>query len=293
MKKIGIVGLGRVGTLMAYLLAERDHEVKVVLSSASRENYAQVEHHHLPIGTLEEIAQETDLLLITTPDGVIPKIVEKLAKMENLPCTGVFHLSGSHSPAVLAPLREKGISVGSFHPLQSIARLQEGLKNLPGTSFTFSGDKVLIPWVTSFTESINCRLLIAPDDLNQILYHGGASIVSNFLVILTQMGIDCLTEAGFSPAQAQQALLPLMEGTLNNLRHLPPEKALTGPIVRGDVTTIKNHIEELAKLEEKQPHLLPSYIALGSTAATMAYKNGFLQPAQFDDILATMKIGGA
>ncbi|NLL19379.1 MAG: DUF2520 domain-containing protein [Clostridia bacterium] len=288
MDEVGIIGLGRAGTVMAYLLAEKGYRVKVVRSKSMPGYEAQVKEHRFPVRQLEKIVREVKVLLITTPDRVIGEIVEKLVKLDLSAVKGVLHLSGNHPAAILKPLQAKGLSIGSLHPLQSLAGLEQGLLNLTGSTFTFEGDTELLPWVTALVERLECRLAIAPASFNKSLYHGGASIASNFLVVLAKMGLDCLVKAGLSPGEARQALIPLMQGTLNNLGRLPPEKALTGPIVRNDLVTINSHLEELKQL----PHLLPAYQSLGQLTATLAMEAGHLEKMEYRQIVEILENGG-
>ncbi len=289
MNKIGIIGLGRAGTVLAYLLAERGYQISVVSAKLIGQKNILLKNHLLAVSNLEQIIQEAELLFITTPDKVIHQIAQQLAQLEPKSVEAVLHLSGSLSVEVLRPLKEKDILIGSLHPLQSWAQLEQALTNLPGSTFTFEGDPKLLPWVAPFVESLACQLVIAPDNLNKKLYHAGASIVSNFLVTLIQMGVDCLTKAGFPAADAQQALVPLVQGSLNNIHQLSPEKALTGPIVRGDVTTIENHLEGIGEL----PALLPAYLALGKLTAALALEADSLETTAYHKIMELLENGGS
>lgn len=289
MDKVGIIGLGRAGRAMAYLLAEKGYHIKAVLSKPVPQFDFILKEHTVPIRNLEEIVHEVDILLITTPDRTIGEIVQGLVKLELTAVKAVLHLSGSQAVEILKPLKEKGLFVGSLHPLQSIAELEQAIMNLPGSVFTFGGDEELLPWVVSLIDNLNCKLLVAPSSLNKNLYHAGASIVSNFLVILVKMGIDCLIKAGLSPDESQQALIPLMQGTLSNLSQLSPDKALTGPIARGDIATIDKHLQELKSL----PHLLPPYQTLGELTAALALEAGFLEQTSYHKITQILKNGGS
>lgn len=288
MNRVGIIGLGRVGTVMAYLLAEKGYHVKAVRSGSGFQPETTIKGKKFSQRKLEQLVQEVDVLFISTPDRIITEIVQKLARLELTAVKAVFHLSGNQPVAILKPLQEKGLFTASLHPLQSFAQFEQSLINLPGSTFTFEGDRELLPWVSTLIGDLGCKLLIAPGDLNKNLYHGGASIVSNFLVTLTKMGVECLKEAGLPPVEAQQALIPLMQGTLNNLGSLPPEKALTGPIVRGDLGTVGNHLQELKRL----PHLLTAYQALGELTALLALEAGSLAAADYYKITEIIKEGG-
>jgi predicted short-subunit dehydrogenase-like oxidoreductase (DUF2520 family) len=76
-------------------------------------------------------------------------------------------------------------------------------------------------------------------------YHAAASLVSNDLVALLALAADLLESTGLSRSQAQRALLPLATGTLAQLRGGNPARALSGPVVRGDVATVESQLSAL------------------------------------------------
>lgn len=276
MKTVGIIGFGRVGSTMAFLLAERGYQVKVVLHR-SKLSRVVLRSRELEVKSLEQVAEEADLLFITTPDRAIGEVVQELINFNFLHPKAVLHMSGKSSAHILWPLKDRGIAVGSLHPMQSLAGLDQALTNLAGSSFTFEGDSSLLPWISSLVTSLNCKLIVAPFSFNKALYHAGASIASNFLVVLAKMGLDCLKLSGLSESESQEALTVLMRGTLNNLAGLPPGQALTGPIARGDWETVSGHVEILKK---HLSHLLPAYQALGNLTADLAFQSGSLDPVQ-------------
>ncbi|MFA5535866.1 MAG: Rossmann-like and DUF2520 domain-containing protein [Bacillota bacterium] len=288
MNKVGIIGLGRAGRVLAYLLTERGYQVSTVLAKPSKQETISLNGHLVKISSLAQLVQEAEILFITTPDELIHHMAQQSAELEPNSIRAALHLSGSLAARTLQPLKEKGILIGSLHPLQSLAQLEQALINLPGSTFTFEGDAELLPWVTSFVQSLGCQLAVATAALDRKLYHAGASVVSNFLVTLVQAGAECLTKAGFPPAKAQQALVPLVQGTLNNLKQLPSAKALTGPIARGDAMTIENHLGGLTKL----PELLPAYLALAKLTATLAMEAGTLERIAYYKIIKILEGGG-
>src|SRR5437879_2626127 len=115
------------------------------------------------------------------------------------------------------------------------------------------------------------------------LYHAGAVFASNYFVVVEAVAQRLLRHAGLSDAEAWQALRPLVEGTLANLLHQQPTDALTGPVVRGDDTTIRRHLASLTKDDA----LL--YRALGRAALELAEKRGMGEAtaARVADALAT------
>lgn len=280
MKKIGIIGLGRAGKALAYLLTRNGY---IVMASPHRmeQDVAFIKDIRIAVRTKEKLGQEVEIIILATPDRVIAQVAEELAELPLSRVEAVLHLSGAMSPENLAPLRKKGKATGVLHPLQSLASLDLALENMPDTVFTYQGDASLQPVLEEMVCRLGGKLKMLPPQTEKVLYHAGAAIVSNYLVSLTQMGVECLQEAGFTCEEAKQALLPLMKGTLNNLRDLQPSQALTGPVSRGDAATVRNHVEEMKR---SLPHLLPTYTELGKFTAELALAAGTLTPAHYAEL---------
>lgn len=284
MKSIGIIGMGRAGTAMAHAFAAAGYRVAVVLK---RGGCGQVESagRIFPVLDLAVLTQEMDVILIATPDRIIGEIVKELQQTPTGRCRAVLHMSGAMTSQVLQPLQERGLLTGVLHPLQSLARLDKALENLPGSYFTFEGEPSLEAWIRQVVGELGGQLLVIAQNEEKVFYHAGASIVANFLVVLAQMGVLCLQKAGFDEEEARRALVPLMKGTLNNLTDLTPVQALTGPVARGDIATVKAH---LAGLTRELPQALPPYLALAGAAADLALGE-YLDARQHGQITGIIK----
>lgn len=278
-KNIAIVGMGRAGSALAHLLQGLEFRVVAVPHRYTSPTIT-VEGRSFPARPLHQAVREVEVVIIATPDQAIARVAEELAGLELGSLQGVLHVSGSLSSRALDPLRCKGIGLGVLHPLQSLADVRAALQNLPGSYFTYEGDAVLEEWAARLVELAGGKFQVIPSPEAKVIYHAGACLVSNYLVVLCQLGIDCLQEAGFREAEARQALLPLMQGTLNNLAVLEPPSALTGPIARGDTGTVAAHLQALTR---NLPHLLPLYTLLGREAARLARAAGRLSQAQWEE----------
>jgi predicted short-subunit dehydrogenase-like oxidoreductase (DUF2520 family) len=91
------------------------------------------------------------------------------------------------------------------------------------------------------------------------------------MVTLVKLATDLWQTFGVSTTEATQALLPLLQGTVNNLGNVGLPDCLTGPIARGDLGTIRKH---LAALEARAPALLPTYRELGRQTVPIALAKG-------------------
>jgi predicted short-subunit dehydrogenase-like oxidoreductase (DUF2520 family) len=288
MKTVGIVGLGRIGTALAVFLGRHGYSVQIVRREQRLQTVCPTNDSEFIVTTLEKAAQNTDVIFITTPDDIIAEIVSKL-QLIDIKCTAVLHMSGSLSSEILLPLKERGIVIGSLHPLQSFPNAKQAVENLPGSYFTFEGDKSLLPWISELIDSFEGVLKVLPSTESKAIYHAGAVIVSNYLVGLAQLGSECLEKAGFRSEEAREALLPLMRGTMNNLLVMPPEQALTGPVSRGDVGVIRSH---LSAFKQNYSEALPAYLALASVLASISVQSGKISEDKYKELIQLLNGGG-
>jgi predicted short-subunit dehydrogenase-like oxidoreductase (DUF2520 family) len=120
---------------------------------------------------------------------------------------------------------------------------------------------------------------------DKALYHAACSLASNLLVPLFDTACGLLREAGIGDREAVEVLWPLAEGTLQSVKRLDRENALTGPISRGDVDTVRKHLHAL----EKYPAAQKIYRVLGAEALRLASRRKTIPPrnlhsADIDDL---------
>ncbi|MDD3023066.1 MAG: DUF2520 domain-containing protein, partial [Syntrophomonadaceae bacterium] len=215
----------------------------------------------------QEVSRSADILFITTSDTAIQSVVSTLADSRAIrPGQIIIHMSGALSSEVLDNAKEFGAMVLSVHPLQSFAGLDRAIANLPGSVFSIEGDEDAYDVAVSIVEALEGEYFFI-DSKAKPLYHAGACAVSNYLVTVVDLGIKLLEAVGISRELASKALLPLINGTVKNIENLGIPQALTGPIARGDLSTVSNH---LLCLEQMAPELLHLYSCLGYYTASIA-----------------------
>ena len=246
--KFGIIGAGIVGTALAVRLNEAGYKC-VGVHTRSRLSYERFRGYlnidHL---SLEELVFAAEILFITTQDGIIRTIAENLSSNVPVKPGQVWiHCSGSFPSGVLRVKEGLPVSYLSLHPLQAFASVEEALTILAGTHFGIEGDKV------ELGERIVKDLGGYPHYIlaeKKTLYHAGAVVASNYLVVLAALAMELLAEAGMREEEALASLLPLMRGTLANLQKVGLPQALTGPIARGDVQVVRDHLACLPRYAE-------------------------------------------
>lgn len=284
MVKIGFVGAGTVGTALAVRLSQRGCPVIAASSRSlsSAQKLAELVNNCQVCQTAQEVADAAQLVFITTPDDVIAGVASEVQWHEE---QGVVHCSGAHSVDILEPAKRLGAAIGSFHPLQTFASYQQAIENLPGSTFVVEAEEPLL----SQLKGLACILDGSYVELkpgNKVLYHAAAVFVSNYLVTLVKLALDLWQDFGVAPDEATKALLPLLKGTINNIDNIGLPHCLTGPVARGDLSTIGKH---LSALEAKDYSLLITYKELGLQTVPIALAKGRIDEHRAEEITTLLK----
>ncbi len=231
MGALALVGPGRAGTTIAAALAAGGWQVVAVSGSGpgSESLAAAAARFGAPIVAVEDAARDADLVLIATPDAAIESVAARIAPMVR-PEALVIHLSGARGLEVLAAVPSR---VGALHPLQTLPTVDAGLARLPGSWCAIAGD----PQVEVLADQLQLRPVVV-SDADRARYHVAACIASNHLVAL-------LGQVERVSPVPLVALLPLVEASVDNVAELGAEAALTGPVSRGDVETVRAHLDAL------------------------------------------------
>lgn len=285
MYRVSIIGAGVVSTAMGYLLKENGYHI-VGIASRSIES-AKRARGFIGEGEasadLMAIAKKAEVVFITTSDDAIAEVCLKLANEQGFN-TGatVFHMSGALSSNILAPARDAGANVASLHPLQSLADVREAVKTLPGSYFCLEGDEEALLIARGIVNALKGKTITLKAD-KKPLYHAGASVASNFLVATVRFGIELLEAAGIDRHDSLNALMPLIKGTVKNIENLGIPSALTGPISRGDIRVIEDHLNVIAK---EKPETLGLYIELGRYTIKIARDKGTIEEHDVESLIS-------
>jgi predicted short-subunit dehydrogenase-like oxidoreductase (DUF2520 family) len=283
--KIAIVGAGVVGTALASLLQEKGYTLVGMASrgEASLKKAASVVGGEVRTTTApEEITQEADLVFITTSDIAIQGVCDGIAQAGGFhPGQIVVHTSGALPSTILKTAQGQGALIASVHPLQSFADVKEAVKIIPSSIFNLEGDQEAIPPLTELVKTLGGKPL-AIETQQKPLYHAAAVAACNFVVTLVYLSYQLFEAIGIPQEDAAQALLPLVKGTVNNIEHLGPVKALTGPIARGDAGVIRGHLEALKTID---PRFTDIYCAISRLTVEVGIKKGTLSIEKGEEIL--------
>jgi predicted short-subunit dehydrogenase-like oxidoreductase (DUF2520 family) len=282
---VTIIGPGRLGRAFAIALSDSDYSINALVARrpAMAEKAASLlASGHGRIQTLgaNQLARltPTDLVLITTPDDGIEETAQRLAAVTNRKGRGsvVLHTSGALSSAVLEPLARVGFHVGSIHPLVSVSDPGTGAKALHGAYYCVEGDKAATKIARRIVNDLGGKSF-SIEPKSKALYHAAALTAAGHLTALVDLAIEMLVSCGLTRPAAQRVLMPLVESSVANLKASPPESALTGTFARGDLATVKRHLEALSgglKSGVRNTDALKIYKLLGLRSLDLAGKKG-------------------
>lgn len=287
---VGVVSAGRVGSVLGAALARAGHTV-VAASGVSSESVRRATEllPDVPLLPPDEVARRADLVLLAIPDDALAGTVRGLAAVDALRAGQiVVHTSGAHGVDVLEPAAAAGALPLALHPAMTFAGKLEDLQRIAACSFAVTADPDdEVAW--NVGEALVVEIGADPVRVPQSarpLYHAALAHGANHLVTLVAECADLLRSAGIDPAE--RLLGPLLSAALDNaLRH--GDRALTGPVARGDIGTLRTHLRVLADAE---PAVLPSYRALAARTATRARVAGLLSAstaAEIADVLEEEK----
>lgn len=246
--KAGFAGAGKVGFTLGKYFSESGVAVAGYYSrnhDSAREAAAFTGAHYFE--SLAEILAASDILFLTVPDSVIENLWHSLKK---LPLTNkiICHCSGLLSSDVFEGISQKQASGYSVHPLFAVSSKLLSYKEIGQAVFTIEGTRERLVDLKQFIEQLGNPVHVI-DARQKIKYHAAAVFLSNHVAALAHTGCRLFGECGLGGEFAGAALKTLF---LNNCRTIAangPVKALTGPVERNDLATVKKHLECFGKNE--------------------------------------------
>lgn len=243
---VGVIGTGNVGTSMAELLTNAGHTVFLY-----DENISQVQGSRDYIQTnvpgasvvichaLLDLAKQSEVLAFSVPDDHISGVAQQVVDAMDVSQKLAVHFSGVLSSTALG---EGWCQTFSFHPMKSYPQVDSSIE---GVTFTLETGRHIGPayeTLQKLFQSIGIHPMLI-ETQQKVRYHAAAVVASNLLVGL----MACSHQMSGLPDLT--ALLSLAQGTLNNIARNGVKEALTGPIARGDVQTVKKHLAALTAEE--------------------------------------------
>lgn len=280
--RIGFIGAGRLGTALAWSIAQRQLRV-VAVADAVAQN-AQRLAAQIPgcrVAQMQDVIDDCDLVFVTTPDELIEGTAAQgrwRAGMYAVHCSGVTDVSALDSAEAA------GAVVGGFHPMQTFGDPAAAARSLPGCTITVEAEEPLNAILVGIAQRLECRVNRLPPGMRG-RYHAAAGYTSQFINALFREASQIWQSWGATEEDAVRALLPLARGTLESIDAAGICKGMPGPVSRGDVASIEKHV---AALEPLGPQTMEFYRLLAGRTIPLALECGAIDPAtaeRFRDVL--------
>lgn len=270
---ISLVGPGRAGMAVALAASAAGHRIAAVVarsSDAAEDASRRFGAQALDIGAEIPVS---DLVVIAVRDDAIEPVAAALVPSVAR-CRAAVHLSGLAPVASLGALVDAGLDTGSFHPLQTLPAPDVGAARLAGSWVAITTDiPAFADRLAGFAESFGAH----PFELAEAAratYHAGAAAAANFPLAALTMAADLFAQAGVP----WEAARPLVAAVVANAFDMGPRAALTGPIARGDVSTVSGQFDAVHR---DAPEWLASYAAWVTELARLTGRVG-----AFEDLIA-------
>ena len=284
--RIGFIGAGKVGFTFGKYLVERNstyvsgYYSRTLQSSKEAAQFTNTKYYE----SLGELVKASDTLILSVPDGSIEEVYNVLKEFD-LSGKIICHCSGALSSHIFSDIRSRGAYAYSVHPIFAVSSKLTAYQELSKAYFTIEGDDTYLNQVADFIRGLGnpVQIITAKD---KVKYHAASVFASNLVIGLYSEAVELLKSCNFQEEFAEHALLPLFQNNCENLVRFGKVAALTGPVERGDVDTIRRHLEalsnmenaELAKHEESKANITTSgetkmqeiYRLLSQTLVTIA-----------------------
>ncbi|NSN78623.1 DUF2520 domain-containing protein [Enterococcus faecalis] len=253
---VGFIGAGKVGCSFGKYFQEHKIQVtgfysKSEDSSLAASNFTSSKQYL----NLRELVDENDTIFITTPDGQIQEVWQEI-KNYQIKNKLICHCSGAISSDIFSNIQDYGAYGYSVHPMFSISDKYNSYKKLKKSFITIEGDEKYAKFLCDFFKKLGNSTVIVSKE-NKFLYHAESVVSSNLVLGLINTSVTYLIQCGFTEKMAIEALYPLIEFNIRNIKEKGIIESLTGPVERCDISTIKGHCEVLSD-EDRALYMLLS-----------------------------------
>ena len=267
--RIGFIGAGVVGKSLALALFRRGYNVHAAASRtfASAQALTELAPGCVAYPVASDVAENSDVVFITTPDDAIVNVATDITWRKG---QAVVHCSGVTSLDALEPARSLGVKPGALHPLQVFPSVEEAVKSLPGSTFAIEGDEEMRAYLKEMVLALGGNPIFLRSE-DKLLYHATAVLMGGILNGVAGAVAAQWKHFGIERNQALKSLAPLMIGTAKSLSEIGLPDSAVGPHIRGDVGTVRKHLDVFKKIA---PEMLPLYCQMALAALPTALEKG-------------------
>jgi predicted short-subunit dehydrogenase-like oxidoreductase (DUF2520 family) len=286
-KTLNIIGSGRVGRACGRLWAQaRVFEIQDVLTrsrASAAEGVKFIGAGHA-VGHLDEMRAADVWMIATRDDAIVPSAVTLAASGKVTPDDIVFHMSGATPSGDLKPVKGCGALVASVHPIKTFTDAGLAVRTFPGTFCSAEGDAQALAVLRPAFEKVGAKVFDIVAELKPV-YHAGGVFACNYLASLIEVALRAHEKAGIPRKASLEAFEPMVRETVDAIFGKGPEKALTGPVSRGDVAAVRR---QLAMVRDWDPAIGELYRGLGLIAVALAETDRRLDAARAAELRAVL-----
>jgi predicted short-subunit dehydrogenase-like oxidoreductase (DUF2520 family) len=280
---IAVIGGGKVGSVLGRILADGGDRMVCVVSrtSASARRAGKYLGCRNVSTSLAALPERLDLIFIATPHAAVAGVAAGLAALPRASYRGVAvcHASGMLTADVLEPVRRRGATVFSFHPLQTFPRdfaPSAILQSAHGIFYGVDGLPRALTVARALARRLDGKAIVIPPD-RRAFYHASCVVASNHLTAMMNILAEMFTGLGKDRRNFFPVFEPIIAATLRNVRRTGPAAALSGPVARGGVETIDDHFRAVRRTA---PHLFPYFAAMTLETVRLARLKGSIDESR-------------
>lgn len=291
--RLAVIGGGQVGRVLGKLMVSSGHDVRCVISRtpASARSAGRFIGCRNTGVSLSSIPSDVNLVFLAVPHEAVKPVASDLARLADIrfEALGACHMSGMLSADALAPLAAQGARTFSFHPLQTFPRDFHPRKivgSIKGIYYGVDGTADALKLAARVARTLGGSTVEIPPEMRR-LYHAACVVASNHLTTMLSVLDDMFaTIRPDARARFLQVFRPIIDATLRNVERSSPAEALSGPVARGGVETIRGHLEAI---QESDPHLMDYFTAMTAETLRLAAIKGSVTGKQKEEMKAMLR----
>jgi len=243
---IGFIGCGKVGFSLGKYFSLKGIRLSGYYSKLYKDAKEASEFtNSKAYENINDLTRDSSMIFITTPDDSIHEVLQKLSNFD-LTNKIICHTSGSLTSSIFLDINNSDAFAYSIHPIYAFSDKYNSYKSMQTAYFLLKDQKNYIPELKDFIGSLGNKAFII-NKADKVLYHLASVTVSNLVLSLINTGCSYLSKCGISENDALESLLPLIQNNINNIKVKGLKNALTGPIERNDLCTVKHHLEVIPR----------------------------------------------
>jgi predicted short-subunit dehydrogenase-like oxidoreductase (DUF2520 family) len=267
-RRLGFVGAGRVGKGLSLALSRAGYAVAGVSSRSG------------PLSA-QDVADRSEVVFLTVPDDRIASVAGQIRWRHD---QAAVHCSGAAELSVLDAAARQGAAIGGFHPLQMFADPEVAAQGLSRCAIAIEAEGFLQDFLEDMVKRLGATSLRIPPG-GRAAYHAAAHYAAAFLCASIHEGVEVWKRIGIPPEDGLPALLSLARGAMDAVERSGPARAMAGSIARGDIATVRRHVEALERLD---PKLAQHYCRMALKTVPMSLEAGGMDAARAAEFRALL-----